>query len=151
MSFFKNIFVIAKSSYSGFTNDIELKAKAIEVTNQEKKAKAEALQIKIKQAELEKIAKVEALQNKIEQAELVKKNNQNNIKNIIATGDLELVKTTIGSKEDALKFLNDDEFLDVLVKSSPEKGTEEFAIDFYVNHAKLYNQYEVMNYLSTLQ
>jgi len=169
MSFLKNIFVIGKDSYSKFTNDIEAKAKAIEVTNQEKIAKGEALQRKIKHAELEKIMKVEASQKKIEQAELekkmkveasqkkieqaelVKKANQKIIKKLIASGFLERVKTTIESKEDALKSLTDDEFVDVVSKSTAEKGSEEFAIDFYVNHAKAYYRYEVIDYLSTLQ
>jgi hypothetical protein len=151
MSFLKNIFVVAKNSYSEFTDDIELKANAIEVANQEKRAKAEVSQEKIKQAELEKTAKIEASQEKVRQFEFVKKNNQKNIKKIIACGDLEIVKTIIGSKEDALKLLGDDDFTLAIINSTDEKSSKDIAIDSYIKHAKFHNQHEVINYLNTLQ
>jgi len=171
MSFLKNIFVIAKNSYTGFANDIEFKAKAIEVENQEKKAKADVLQEKIKQVELEKRtnalldktkesklekrAEVVATQEKIRRTEILKKNSDKDyykkIKNIISSGDLELVKKSLTSKEDALQSLSDDEFIHVVSESTDEKEAKEFAIDLYVKYAKLNNQDEVINYLMTLQ
>jgi hypothetical protein len=138
----ENLQNIANKTTTKVNNTVQ-KTKVIKDTTEDSLTKERYLQEKLNIAKLEKEKKV-AEKNKIIA-------NQDNIETIISSGDIELLKSIITSKEDVSKCLSDNDFTNIVLDCDDVVEVGNRAIDFYIKHAKINDQLDIVSYLNNLK